>query len=183
MAEAAVRRMTAEEFLASEGEGDLRYELVDGVVVAMATPTDPHGTMTGNACCEIDSHLRNRPPCRAVVEAGIRIDEHNHYKADIAATCTEPRMAPYVEAPFLIVEVLSPTSEAHDVGVKVPRYCELPSVREIWLVHSRERRVQLWRRSGDAWVVSLPLRGEAGFRSDALEAEVTLASLYRNSGL
>jgi Uma2 family endonuclease len=65
----------------------------------------------------------------------------------------------------------------------VPRYCELASVREIWLVHSRERRVQIWRRSGEAWIVSLPLRDEAAFQSDALDAEVTLASLYRNSGL
>lgn len=183
MAEPAIRRMTADEFLAFAGEGDERYELIDGEVVAMATPADPHGTITGNACCEIDRHLRDRPPCRAVVEAGIRIDQHNHFKADVAATCAEPRMAPSVEDPFLIVEVLSPTSEAHDAGLKVPRYCELPSVREIWLVHSRERRVQLWRRSGEAWVVSLPLRGDAGFHSDVLAAEVTLASLYRNTGL
>ena len=55
--------------------------------------------------------------------------------------------------PVLVVEVESPGTVRHDRGVKVGRYRELPSVREILLVASAERRVQLWRREGGRWSV------------------------------
>ena len=41
-------------------------------------------------------------------------------------------------------------------------------MREIWLVDSRERWVQVWQRAEDAWIVTLPLRGDAVFASKAL---------------
>jgi Uma2 family endonuclease len=175
--------LTADEFLAFEGEGDTRYELIDGAIVAMAPPSDPHGTIMINTGIEVDRRLDGRPPCRAIGEAGIRLNEHNHYKADLAVTCAEPDAAAYVREPFLIVEVLSATTAKDDLAVKLPRYVALPSVREIWLIDSRERWVQVWQRGGEAWIVSLPLRGPATFRSEALGDEIALDRLYRNSGL
>jgi Uma2 family endonuclease len=60
----------------------------------------------------------------------------------------------------------------------------LPSVEEIWLVDSRRRAVQLWRRGGpDRWIVTLPITGNATFASEALGGEVGLDALYRGSGL
>ena len=184
MADPAHRLMTADEFLAFDGEGDARYELVDGVVVAMAPTTDTHGTVVVNAGIEIDRRLRSRPPRRAVGEAGIRLDDYNHYKADLAATCAEPDRAPYVREPFLVVEVLSPRTADFDLTVKLPAYLALPSVREVWMVDSRERRVQVWRRGGEGWTKDPPLTGPAtAFRSDALAGEIALDRLYRNTGL
>src|SRR5215216_1828932 len=101
MAEPAQRSMSADEFLAWDDGTDTRYELVDGGVVAMAPATDAHGSIAGNVWGEIDLRLRNRPPCRAVVEAGIRLDANNHYKADVAATCTPTTGKLYTEEPFL----------------------------------------------------------------------------------
>ena len=127
----------------------------------MAPPTDAHGTIVVNVGIEIADRLRSRPPCRAIGEAGIRLDDGNHYKADVAATCAEPRGSLYVEEPFLIVEVISESSERDDFGLKAQRYIQLPSVHEIWLIDSRERWVQVWRRAEDAWIVTLPLRADA----------------------
>jgi Uma2 family endonuclease len=176
-------KTTADEFLAFEGEGDTRYELRDGDVVAMAPPSDPHGTIVGNAAVEIDCRLEAHPTCRPVVEAGIRLDEHSHYKADVAATCAEQEGASYVHDPFLIVEVLSPTTATDDLGVELPRYVTIPSVREVWIIDSRERWVQVWHRVEESWIVTLPLRGSATFRSEALDDEIALDRLYRKSRL
>lgn len=184
MGEPARRPMTADEFLDWDDGTDTRHELVDGVVVAMAPTTDAHGTIAGNAWGEINSRVEGRPPCRAVTEAGIRLNDGNHYEADVAATCAEPRGERYIEAPFLVVEVLSESTEDRDLGPKTQRYLELPHLREIWLIDSRKRWVQVWRRAGDAWIVGLPMRGSAGFASEALGGEpVALDRLYRNTGL
>ena len=183
MAEPARRAMTADEFMAWDDGTDTRYELVEGEIVAMAPPSDAHGSIAGNVWGEIDSSLRKRPPCRAVVEAGVRVDESNHFKADIAATCIEPRLSPYVDEPFLIVEILSESTWREDIGAKLRRYIELSSVREIWLIDSRERWVQVWQRAEDAWIVTLPLRESASFESKAIDARIELDALYRNAGL
>jgi Uma2 family endonuclease len=183
MAEPALKPTTADDFLLWDDGSDTRYEFVHGEIVAMAPPSDAHGTITINVGIEIDRRLEKRPPCRAVAEAGIRIDEANHFKADVAVTCREPDGAPYVEEPVLIVEVLSESTAERDLGVRVPRYVELPSVREIWLVDSRGRWVQVWRRDADTWVVTMPLRGGTGFTSEILGERIELDRLYRNTGL
>ncbi len=56
-------------------------------------------------------------------------------------------------------------------------------MREIWLVDSRERWVQVWQRTENAWIVTLPLRGDASFASETLGDRVDLDALYRNTGL
>lgn len=101
----------------------------------------------------------------------------------MAAICAEASGGLYVEEPFLTVEVISESSERDDLGLKVRRYVELPTIREIWLIDSRERWVQIWRRAQDCWIVTLPLRGSSSFASDVLGATIELDVLYRNSGL
>lgn len=183
MGEPALRRMTTDEFLRWDDGTDTRYELVEGVIVAMAPPSHAHGVITGNAYAVVRARLEGRPPCHGVVEAGIRLDERNHFRADVVATCVEPGDAAFVESPFLVIEVLSESTHQHDLGVKVPHYIELPSVREIWLIDSRERWVQIWQRAQETWIVSLPLRGAAEFASEALEGRIGLDQLYRDTGL
>ena len=183
MGEPASRAMSADEFMSWDDGSDTRYELVGGVVVAMAPPTYVHGIVVGNAYAAIRTALEGRAPCQAAVEAGIRLDEANHYKADVAASCADPVGALYVPDPFLIVEVLSESTWRDDIGSKLRSYIELPSVREIWLVDSRERWVQVWCRAEESWIVTLPLRGAASFASEALAERIELDALYRNTGL
>src|SRR3954451_24499934 len=87
------------------------------------------------------------------------------------------------EEPFLVVKVISESSERDDFGLEAHRYGLLWSVQEIWLVDSRKRSVQVWQRTQDAWIVTLPLRGSASFASQALDDRIELDALYRNSDL
>lgn len=186
MAEAAAAKgpVTVEAFLAFEGEPEVRYELVGGRILAMAAPLEAHGTIVGNAWGVIDARLRERPPCRVVVGGGVAIDEHNWFVADLLVTCAPIEGRREVAEPILVVEVLSDSTRDRDLGSKLQRYIRLPSVREIWLIDTAERWVQVWRRAGEAWIVTLPLSGAGSFRSEVLGgAEVALDSFYRNSGL
>jgi len=186
VAEAAVAKgkVTVEAFLAFEGEPETRYELVDGEILAMAAPLDAHGTIVGNSWGLIDQRLGEKPPCRAVVGGGVAIDAHNWFVADLVVTCAPPEGQREIKEPILIVEVLSESTADRDLGRKLQRYIRLPSVQEIWLVDSGERWVQVWRRAGETWIVTLPLSGSASFRSEVLGgAEIGLDRLYRNSGL
>jgi len=79
-------------------------------------------------------------------------------------------------APDLVIEILSPTTEERDRGIKLQLYCRY-GVRECWLVDPEERMVEvlalspqgyqvLGRYSGDEVMSSQVL---AGFRFPAEE--------------
>ncbi|MFM2044468.1 MAG: hypothetical protein RLY86_3044 [Pseudomonadota bacterium] len=145
---------TVDDFLAFEGEPDVHYELVNGRIVAMAPPLASHGALLIN----IGSLLKTRlhPPCRPYAQAGLLVPERSDtfYEADIAVSCRpHDRIERWITAPVLVVEILSPSTRTHDQGNKVPDYGTIPSMQDILLVDSERRRIQHWRRDGDAWIV------------------------------
>ena len=180
MASPAPRRMTVAEFLGWDDGTDTRYELVHGQPVAMAPPVEDHGTIVMNLGRRIGDRLV--PPCRVLDQAGIALPGRDDawYQADLAVTRAPPeRGRRHVAEPVLIVEVLSPSTTQRDRGTKLPDYRDLPSVREILLVSSTERRVELWRRDGPRWIVE-SLVGEAELRLEAIDAAIPLAAVYEN---
>ena len=90
VAEPAEKRWTVDEFLAWDDGTDRRYELVDGQVVAMAPPSETHGTIVANLTVRSGSQLR--APCRVVGEAGVTAAERSdtYYQADLLVTCAAP---------------------------------------------------------------------------------------------
>jgi hypothetical protein len=72
--------------LAWDDGTDTSYELVGGAIVAMAPPSHAHAVIVGNAYAEVRMRLDDRAPCHSAVEAGIRLDQRNHYKADCSAS-------------------------------------------------------------------------------------------------
>ncbi len=186
MGEPARKRLTIDDWLAYSDGTDTRYELVGGELVAMASGSDRHGTIAHNVGSEIERAVGDQPPCRPVQGAGIEVEvdgDRRGYVADVALTCEEPDDESVLEAPRLLVEILSPSTKGFDKRRKVPDYGRLPTVEEIWLIDSRERAVLVWRRAGDTWVGSFPYTGDDSFASQALGAEVTLDRLYRNTRL
>jgi Uma2 family endonuclease len=185
MADPALKLMTADEFVLWDDGTDTRYELIDGIVTAMASPSANHGTIVANAGRLIGNLLERRPPCRAIVEAGLAISAHRFFVADVVATCTPPAGGPSVADPFLVIEVLSPSTRKDDMGLKLPDYRQLASVAEIWLIDGERRHVQLWRRDpavASRWIVE-DLVGAATFTSTTLDDRVALDALYRNTTL
>jgi Uma2 family endonuclease len=180
MAEQAQKLMTVDEFLRWDDGTDTRYELADGVTRAMSPPAGQHATTAANAVVLIHAALRDRRPCRPQVEVGVRISERVWWQADVAVTCAPS--APEIIDPLLVVEVLSPTTRDHDLGRKLNDYKTLPSVREIWMVDSERRWVQVWNRDGERWIVQ-DFVGGASFESEVLRTAVPLDQLYADSGL
>jgi Uma2 family endonuclease len=178
MAEPAEQRMSLAAFLEWDDGTETRYERIDGRVRAMTPPVEAHGTIVANLARHIGNRLK--PPCRAVVEAGIfpadRAD--TWYQADLVVTCASAeRGARAVAEPRLIVEALSPTTAAHDRGVKLADYRRLAAVEQILLVASEDRHVEVWRREQDGWKVQ-GLIGDAAIPLAIDGQPVPLAVIY-----
>jgi Uma2 family endonuclease len=182
MGERALQRMTVEEFLRWEGEPDVRYELIDGRPVAMNPPRGFHRTIAINVGGLLWSRLRERRVCRAESEAGIELQDGNYYVADLAVTCAGPANAASIEQPALIVEILSRGPRADDLGGKIPAYQDIASVQEIWAIDSERRRIWVYRREGERWVIDRCV-GSASFTSAVVEGDFALDDIYENTDL
>lgn len=178
-------RMTLDEYLATDDRRETMCELYDGRLYAMAPASGPHGRIAQNAGNLIDRLVSDRPPCRAIQNAGIRIDvaDDSVFIPDVVMTCEPPSLDHLVEAPSLVVEVLSPSTKGFDKHQKLPGYSALSSVMEIWMIDARRRAVQVWRRQDDGWPGIPPVLREGSFTSNVLAAEIALDELYRLSGV
>lgn len=173
--------MTLDEFLCWDDGTETHYELIGGFPLAMAPPAEADRILSMRLGARIDAALARRRPCNAQIAAGvIRADRADTYlEADIAATSAPNELGRQaIRDPFLIVEILSPSTERHDRRVKLPAYRQIETVREILLVASDERYAELHRRSGGQWVTEI-LRGEHSIVALAsVPVEIALAELY-----
>jgi Uma2 family endonuclease len=101
----------------------------------------------------------------------------------MAVVCGKPEFADdqrdTLVNPVLIVEVLSPSTEAYNRGFKAAQYRTLPSLKEYALVSQAEARVEMFRRqaTGD-WLLAEYAGKEAICRFTSVNAEITLADVY-----
>lgn len=75
---------------------------------------------------------------------------------DLFVTCdaADLRTEMIFRAPTLVVEVLSPTTQAYDRSLKFALYRQLASLREYGLVDPDTRRIEVFRVGADGlWVL------------------------------
>ena len=181
MADLAVKPITLEEFFRWDDGTETHYELIGGFPVAMAPPAEVHRVLAVRLVTRIDGALSARRPCNAQVEAGvIRPDRADTYfEADIAASCAPIEIGRQaIRDPFLIVEILSPSTERHDRRVKLPAYRQMETVQEILLVASDERYAELHRRADKQWITEILRGNEARISLISVSVEIAIADLY-----
>lgn len=181
MADAAHRRLTVEEFFDWNDGTETRYELIDGAPVAMAPNMGPHARIAGRVSGLIEAALKSRPECGVWLNIGVRTERANScFVPDIAVSC-EPVQSkrPELEAPILLVELLSDSTEATDRAVKIPEYQLIPTLQEILVVDPRRLRAEVHRRLDQRrWLVDLLLTVDARLRLESVGVELTLGELY-----
>lgn len=136
---------TADEFIAWALEQPTgRFELSNGVVVAMAPERASHNQAKLNAVIALRGAIGARGlPCRAMTDGmAVRVDERTVYEPDALVRCGPPLPGEAVEVadPIIVVEVVSPSSRGVDRGVKLASYFSLTSVRH-YLIVDTDRRI------------------------------------------
>ena len=173
--------LTIDEFLAISWPDGQRHELVEGHVVAMAPPMRAHSVLIINLAVAIRPVLART--CDVLIEAGVisPARAHTYYQADLLVTCEPPTPRQRtIHAPILIVEVLSPSTQALDRNRKLPDYRHMPSVQEIVLVDSEQMHVELYRRFEATRWLSEILRDPGDLlHLDSVGLDLALADLYR----
>jgi Uma2 family endonuclease len=180
----AYKLLTVEEFLDCCPNDQRHYQLIDGVIVAMAPPAIAHQVIAANLTAEIVSAVRaNRSDCSVRSQAGIApqgLSGRNHFETDITVTCRFAHDFRGINAePSLIVEIQSPSTERDDHFVKLPQYQAIPSLVEILYSESESVAATVYRRQADGWEV-IEISGPAArLQLYTIGLDLPLAAVYR----
>ena len=106
-----------------------------------------------------------------------------YFYPDIVAFCGEPQFEDNVFDtllnPILVIEVLSPSTEAYDKGEKFAHYQELTSLREYILVSQDRIRVEQYRLIKTQWVQTEFHEQEDVMPLASIGCELRLQDIYR----
>ena len=148
-------RMTAEEYLEWEALQDLRYELIDGDVVAMTGGTIAHNRIALNLYTKLRPHAQKDGCQLTVADVKVKVEATgNYFYPDLVVSCDDRDREATKEIifPGLLVEVLSPRTEAKDRGKKWQNYRQIPTLIEYVLINCDRRLVECFRRRDRLWI-------------------------------
>jgi Uma2 family endonuclease len=139
-------RMKVPEFLAWANEQlDGRYELVDGEIVAMSPERMRHNLVKAAAHRALeDAVVAAGLPCTVFADGvGVLINDSTTRIPDASVQCgVKLNLESMVlEAPLVVVEVVSPSSEREDLGAKLIEYFSVSSIRHYLVVIPEKRAV------------------------------------------
>ena len=173
--------MTAAEYLTWEPTQEERYEYWDGEVVAMSGGTRNHNRISGNFFRILDDALLNRSCDVYIADVKVQVEPgQKYFYPDVVVTCDErDDNTQFVQFPCLIIEVLSPSTEAIDRGIKFARYRQFTSLQEYVLVQADRYHVEVFRRNDRGqWVLS-EYNLEDRLLLESINIEITISELYR----
>jgi len=150
-------RMTVNEFLPWAKQQPERFELFDGVPLAMSPERVIHGDTKYRAARAFDAAIaKARVPCRFVLDsAAVRIDARNSYQPDLLIYCGDPLPGDALEvpAPVVVVEILSPGNAITDLRDKLQGYFRVASIQH-YLVIDPDKRLVIHHMRGRDDVVA-----------------------------
>lgn len=175
------QKMTAQEYLEWEAKQELRYEYVDGDILAMTGGTIPHTKIYLNFYRALYPHLRQRG-CEAYV-SDVKVQARTnsrYFYPDLVVTCDpdDLKARDFIQHPKIIVEVLSPSTESYDRTKKLKYYRQIPSLQEYVLVDSEEIAVEVYQRGeGKMWLY-YEYEADEAIALPSIEFECPIELLY-----
>ena len=185
MERTAPRRYTVEEYFALEEQSEARYEYLDGGVFAMAGADISHNLIIGNFYAGFRQALRGNP-CRVFTEGvQLAVEEGRHYTyPDVMISCdpSDQQARRTIQAPVLIIEVLSPSTAEYDRGRKFRQYQKLPSLKHYLLVSQTSWLVEWYRREGNGiWSIIVLTEAEDALLIPELNINLTVTDIYEDT--
>ncbi len=181
MKHARLAYTTPEEYLFCEHNSLTKHEYVAGQIYEMVGVRDSHNLIAGNVYAHLRINMRGGA-CRVFMsDVKVRVEEADaFYYPDVFVTC-DPRDAdPYVKCyPCLVIEILSPTTEAVDRREKLLNYRKLPSLREYVLIGCEQQLIEVYRSEGDGnWAV-ITLEGDEDLELSSVRITISAQEIYQ----
>ena len=149
----AQRPMTARDYFAMP-DTEERYELIEGRLVLMPSPTLDHQDIVLEIAVAFREHQRHHGGRVVIAPADVELSFKTVFQPDvfyIAPGGIADARDHVTGAPDLVVEVSSPGTKTYDTREKLPLYA-LHGVREAWIVDPKRKTVTVHSAEGGRFV-------------------------------
>ncbi len=177
-----VPKLTFEQFRQLPDDGK-RYELVRGEVHLTPSPTTKHQIILARLHASLEGYISRTHPGRVLfAPLDVRLSPDTALQPDLiyvananAAIIQED----YIRGtPDLVVEILSPSTTAHDRATKSPLYAEA-GVGEMWIIDPQAKTVEILKLQGNKYLVEAALAGSRALTSTCFPGwELPLPDLF-----
>lgn len=162
----------------------VRHEYVKGKIISMSGASRAHNLISFNIAAELHSQIIDREIEAYIGEMRVGSPTiASYFYPDIVVVSQEPRFEDDVFDtllnPIVIIEILSPSTEAFDRGEKFSHYRQIESLQEYIIVSQDKVNVERFLRRPDEW-------GYTSFQDlnqqvpiVSIESELSLQRIYQ----
>ncbi|NER06425.1 MAG: Uma2 family endonuclease [Okeania sp. SIO3C4] len=175
--------VSPEDYLAGEQQSPIKHEYRRGKIYARVGVSLPHVIIASNLGALLGNHLLDNDCLVLPSDIKIRLEEANcYYYPDVVVTCDERDLSStedFILYPFLIIEILSPSTANFDRGDKFVDYQTATSLQEYVLVSQSEMSIECFRKNEQGiWISQTYSKGEkVNFASVDFNCQIEL--IYR----
>lgn len=175
--------LTPAEYLALERKATTKSEYFDGQIYAMSGASRAHNLIVANLLSALHPQLSKRDCEVYANDMRVKVDVTGLYTyPDVLVVCDEPRFEDAsldtLLNPNVLVEVLSPSTEAYDRGEKFSHYRHLESLQEYVLVAQNCIRVEHYLRQEEQWLLTEFSEFVDLFRLPSINCELSTRAIY-----
>lgn len=178
--------ITPAAYLAFERSADYRNEYYYGQIFAMSGGSLKHNIIDGNLMVSIGHFLKGKN-CR-ILPSHMRVStpSSNAYMyPDATIVCGEPELQDdkfdTLLNPFVIFEILSPSTSHMDKGRKFFFYQQIPSLKEYIMIDSLQPLIYVARKQNDdSWKHETIQRDKTGVLIETIGYELSFATIYED---
>ncbi len=179
-------QLTPEEYFAWEEKQLEKHEYIDGQVYAMSGGSVNHGRIAVRLTTLFSNHLENSSCETGNSDLRVNIvGAKNYIHPDISVTCDDrdKTTTQYITYPCLIVEVLSPSTEAYDRGSKFRMYRHNPVLQDYLLVSSTSIEMDLYQKTNNGeWIIINYQEGDT-IELKSINLSFAIEQVYRSLNL
>ncbi|MGZ3618289.1 MAG: Uma2 family endonuclease [Ktedonobacteraceae bacterium] len=175
------QHMSLEQYLLLVTNSDRHYEYYDGDVSLLAGGSSNHAAIALNFGVALDQALGDDAVCRPYVsDKLVRVNSTKIVIPDVVVSCdlADHGESQIINSPFLVVEVLSKSTEMTDRFVKLALYQAKESIQEIIFISQIIQRVEIFSRSDTGWLYQQYGAGQ-NFHLHSLDIQIEIRQLYR----
>jgi len=165
-------------------ESPYHYEWIDGVVYNMTGSSPEHSVISSNIDRLVSMQLEQCDSCYTHRDQYVAIPGMLPVAPDVVVTCDpadwdkDKRLKPFkIRSPLIVVEVLSPSTQAYDRTEKFARYRRCPTLEVYILVSQDEPYVEVYRRA-TGWRREV-FSAHQIVRLDQLDLELAVEAIYQ----
>jgi Uma2 family endonuclease len=179
-------RYSFADYVRHEHVSNTRHEYLNGQIYAMAGGSPEHSALIASLTTHLSNQVRGGR-CRVhMSDLRVRVKETGLATyPDVVVVCgpwqRDPDDANTLLNPVVVIEVLSPSTEAYDRGEKLAHYKLIPTLRACLLVAHERREIEIWSRDdGGPWRRALCAAGQS-VELAAIEGRLDVDAIYADA--